>query len=105
MAGLIAAYSADRKACGELARFIQASPRADVLSDADARQLRAAMTETATADAFESHSLFRRRGVTGLTICNWENGKARPMAKQLAAWGAVRRTGKREALRRLELLG
>ena len=24
---------------------------------------------------------------------------------QLAAWGAVRRTGKREALRRLELLG
>ncbi len=40
-----------------------------------------------------------------LTIYNWESGKARPRAKQLAAWGAVRKTGKREALRRLELLG
>ena len=28
-----------------------------------------------------------------------------PRAKQFAAWGAVRRMGKREALRRLELLG
>ena len=37
-------------------------------------------------------------GVAGLTIHNWESGKARPRAKQLAAWGAVRRTGKWEAL-------
>ncbi len=44
-------------------------------------------------------------GVAGITIYNWESEKARPRAKQLAAWGAVRRTGKREALRRLELLG
>ena len=43
-------------------------------------------------------------GVAGLTIYNWESWKARPRAKQLAAWGAVRRMGKREALRRLELL-
>ncbi len=44
-------------------------------------------------------------GVAALTIYNWESEKARPRAKQLSAWGTVRRTGKREALRRLELLG
>ncbi len=41
-------------------------------------------------------------GVSALTIYNWESGKTRPAAKQLAAWGAVRALGKREAWRRLE---
>jgi DNA-binding transcriptional regulator YiaG len=44
-------------------------------------------------------------GVSGQTIYNWENGKSKPQTKQLAAWASVRRIGKREALRRLELLG
>ena len=43
-------------------------------------------------------------GVAGLTIYNWEKGKSRPRDKQLAAWGSVKGIGKREALRRLELL-
>lgn len=43
-------------------------------------------------------------GVAGLTIYNWESGKSKPRAKQLAAWAAMRGIGKREALRRLELL-
>ena len=44
-------------------------------------------------------------GVSALTIYNWENGKSRPRKEQLAALVAVRGIGKREALRRLELLG
>ena len=41
-------------------------------------------------------------GVTSMTIYNWESGRTRPAAKQLAAWGVVRAMGKREAWRRLE---
>ena len=43
-------------------------------------------------------------GVSSLTIYNWEHGKSRPRKEQLAALVAVRGIGKREALRRLELL-
>lgn len=41
-------------------------------------------------------------GVSGLTIYQWEGGKARPRKALLAKWLAVRGLGKREALRRLE---
>jgi DNA-binding transcriptional regulator YiaG len=41
-------------------------------------------------------------GVSGLTIYNWEHGKARPRRAQLAALIAVRGIGKRDALKRLE---
>ncbi len=44
-------------------------------------------------------------GVTPLTIYNWEQGKTRPRQEQLAALVAVRNIGKREAIKRLELLG
>lgn len=44
-------------------------------------------------------------GVTPLTIYNWEGGKSKPRARQLASWAKVRGIGKREAQRRLELLG
>jgi DNA-binding transcriptional regulator YiaG len=44
-------------------------------------------------------------GVTPLTIYNWEKGKSKPRPKQLAAWGQIRGLGKREARRRLDLLG
>lgn len=44
-------------------------------------------------------------GVSSLTIYNWELGKTRPRQEQLAALVAVRGIGKREALKRLELLG
>jgi DNA-binding transcriptional regulator YiaG len=43
-------------------------------------------------------------GVSPLTIYNWEKGKTRPRTEQLAALVAVRGIGKREALKRLELL-
>jgi len=43
-------------------------------------------------------------GVSGQTIYNWENGKARPRPAQVAALAAVRKTGKREAAARLEVL-
>jgi DNA-binding transcriptional regulator YiaG len=43
-------------------------------------------------------------GVSSLTIYNWESGKSKPRAERLAAWAEVRGIGKREALRRLELL-
>ena len=44
-------------------------------------------------------------GVSPLTIYNWESGKTRPRAQQLAAWGAIRGLGKREAWKRLEEIG
>jgi DNA-binding transcriptional regulator YiaG len=43
-------------------------------------------------------------GVSGQTIYSWESGKSKPRDQQLAALVAVRDLGKREALRRLELL-
>lgn len=43
-------------------------------------------------------------GVSGLTIYNWEHGKSRPRKAQLAALITVRGIGKREALKRLEVL-
>ena len=43
-------------------------------------------------------------GVSPLTIYNWEHGKTKPRAPQQAAWVAIRGLGKREALRRLEML-
>jgi DNA-binding transcriptional regulator YiaG len=43
-------------------------------------------------------------GVSPLTIYNWEKGKSRPRKEQLAALVAIRGIGKREALKRLELL-
>ncbi|MFW6039129.1 MAG: helix-turn-helix domain-containing protein [bacterium] len=43
-------------------------------------------------------------GVSGLTIYNWEQGKTRPRQPQLAAWADVRKLGKREAQKRLEMV-
>lgn len=43
-------------------------------------------------------------GVSGLTIYNWEKGGSSPREKQLLAWGEIRGLGKREALKRLELI-
>lgn len=43
-------------------------------------------------------------GVSPLTIYNWEHGKSRPRQQQMASLVAVRGIGKKEALRRLELL-
>ena len=43
-------------------------------------------------------------GVTGQTVYNWEQGKSKPRDEQLAALVTARDLGKREALKRLELL-
>ena len=43
-------------------------------------------------------------GVSGLTIYNWEKGGSNPREKQLLAWGEIRNLGKREAIKRLELI-
>jgi DNA-directed RNA polymerase specialized sigma24 family protein/DNA-binding XRE family transcriptional regulator len=43
-------------------------------------------------------------GVSGLSIYNWETGKARPRAQFLPKLAAVRGLGKREAIKRLEML-
>lgn len=44
-------------------------------------------------------------GVSGLSIYNWETGRARPRQQYLAALAEVRGLGKREALKRLEMMG
>jgi DNA-binding transcriptional regulator YiaG len=43
-------------------------------------------------------------GVTAQSVYNWEQGRAKPAAEQLASLLAIRGLGKREALKRLELL-
>jgi DNA-binding transcriptional regulator YiaG len=43
-------------------------------------------------------------GASGLSVYHWESGKARPRREQVAKLAAVRGIGKREALKRLELL-
>ena len=43
-------------------------------------------------------------GVSGLTVYSWESGKGRPRKERLAALVAVRKLGKREALKKLEML-
>ena len=43
-------------------------------------------------------------GASSQSVYNWEEGKARPQAKQLAAIAAIKSIGKREALARLEAL-
>lgn len=54
---------------------------------------------------FSAKDYARLVGVSMLTVYNWEKGQSKPQAKQLAAWAAVRGIGKRQAQRRLELLG
>ena len=44
-------------------------------------------------------------GASELSIYNWENGKASPRAPQRAKLAAVRSLGKREARKRLDMLG
>jgi len=44
-------------------------------------------------------------GVTGQTIYNWEQEVSRPREEQFAKFVAIRGIGKREAMRRLEMLG
>ncbi|MGA2497948.1 MAG: helix-turn-helix transcriptional regulator [Tepidisphaeraceae bacterium] len=44
-------------------------------------------------------------GVTGQTIYDWELGHSRPRKEQVAKVAGVRGIGKREAMKRLELLG
>ena len=43
-------------------------------------------------------------GVSGLSIYNWEQGKARPRESSIAALMTIRGIGKREAAKRLETL-
>ena len=43
-------------------------------------------------------------GVSGLSIYNWEQGKARPRESSIAALNSIRGLGKREAAKRLEEL-
>jgi DNA-binding transcriptional regulator YiaG len=43
-------------------------------------------------------------GASGLSVYHWESGKARPRREQVAKLAAVRGLGKREALKRLEML-
>ena len=44
-------------------------------------------------------------GVSALTVYSWESGRSRPRKKQLAGLAGVRRLGKREARKRLEMIG
>ena len=53
---------------------------------------------------FSAEDYARLVGVSTLTVYHWENGKSRPRQAQLAALVALRGVGRREALKKLELL-
>ncbi|HSW45600.1 MAG TPA: hypothetical protein VLM89_08515 [Phycisphaerae bacterium] len=44
-------------------------------------------------------------GVSGLTVYNWEGGKSKPRRAKMTVLASIRGIGKREALKRLEMLG
>jgi DNA-binding transcriptional regulator YiaG len=44
-------------------------------------------------------------GAAGLSVYNWERGKSRPRGESVAKLAAVRGLGKREVLKRLQLVG
>ena len=44
-------------------------------------------------------------GVSEQSVYNWESGSSRPRDKQLAALASVKGLGKREAMKRLEMMG
>jgi DNA-binding transcriptional regulator YiaG len=46
----------------------------------------------------------RLLGVSPMSVYNWESGNTRPRNEQLAALVAVRKLGKREAVKKLEML-
>lgn len=43
-------------------------------------------------------------GVSPMTVYNWEHGKGRPKDDRLAAFAGLRNVGKREAVKKLEML-
>ena len=43
-------------------------------------------------------------GVSGLTIYNWEGGKAKPRQEKVNLLASIRGLGKREAMKRLEMM-
>jgi len=43
-------------------------------------------------------------GVHAMTIYNWEHGRSKPRKSQLASLVAVRKLGRKEAWRRLEMM-
>jgi DNA-binding transcriptional regulator YiaG len=91
-------------------RLRQARKQPSETSDADAgsvdeRKRRYSAKRLAAHRAklgLSAASYGRLCGVTGQTISNWEQEKARPQAAQLEALAAIRGIGIREALARLE---
>ena len=43
-------------------------------------------------------------GVSAMTVYNWEHGRGRPKNNRLGAFAALRTIGKREAMKKLEML-
>ncbi len=107
-----------RRDIAELKRQLQAmKKRVDYLDARERKRLKEPVSvSTAEAPRFSPAWLNAHRdklglaaadyaelvGVSPQTIYNWEHGRSKPKAKQLAALAAVRGIGKREALRRLE---
>ena len=53
---------------------------------------------------FSAQDFAKLVGESGLTIYNWEHGKARPRKERLGAFFELRHVGRREALKKLEML-
>jgi DNA-binding transcriptional regulator YiaG len=83
-----------------------AAPAANATADenGDARFSARSVTAQRRRTGLSAADYGRLVGVTPLTIYNWEGGKSRPRAAQLAALVAVRGLGKREAMARLASL-
>ena len=116
-----------KKAVGTYRAEIAALKRRAQALESEIRRLSKAQTRTKTAEApteperklrFTAKGLASQRkrlglsaadcglllGTSGQSIYNWEEGKARPRARFLAAIAALRTMGKKEAASRLDAL-
>ena len=92
---------------GQEEKRIASGPAAEpeVVLDGDVRFSAKSVRSQRKRLGLSGHELGRLIGVTGQAVYNWENGTSRPREEQFAAFVAVRGMGKREARRRLEVLG
>jgi DNA-binding transcriptional regulator YiaG len=108
--------SALKKDLREIARLLKATQRQSAATTrqpskpeepSDGRQLRFSPTRLAGQRqklGLSVANMAKLLGVSSVSLYKWESGQSRPRRAQLEAIAAVRSIGKREAVKRLEML-
>ena len=83
---------------------VRSVPATDQESDGQQRWRSAGFAQHRQRLGLSAADCGKLLGVSGLTVYNWESGKARPRAAYMPAIAQLRRMGKREAAGQLEKL-